>query len=231
AIKQGEGGKIRSACSAGETATPLTLSIAAIGHLAQGQFFAASKSIQALGGAESNPGVAALKRHLVAKYFDFSFAMLDDRTLGDPAVSERMQAFDAAVLLAESRQWQESCAALDRDMATFPDFRTIHLLRFVICARAGTDRSVELRSYAAMADPTAQVFAAFLLGEFPPEELLLRIKDISPFADWYVERHFYAAEMAYLSGDQAAYRSHLQRVLGVKEVRLFEHRLAIAESR
>jgi hypothetical protein len=57
------------------------------------------------------------------------------------------------------------------------------------------------------------------------------VKNVSPFADWYVERHFYAAEMAYLTGDQATYRAHLQKVIQVKDVRLFEQRLAIAESR
>jgi hypothetical protein len=233
AINRGASADIRRACRGGDNVekTPLTLSTAAMGHLALGQFFSAVKAIQALNGAESSPGIARLKRHLIAKSFWFPFAILDDRARGGPAVVESMHTFDGAVALAESQRWTESCDALDRDMPTLPEFRTIHLLRFVICARAGADRSTELRSYAAIADPTAQVFAAFLLAEFPYAELLLRVKNVSPFADWYVERHFYAAEMAYLTGDQATYRAHLQKVIQVKDVRLFEQRLAIAESR
>jgi hypothetical protein len=233
AISRGGSVDIRSACWLENSAakTPLALSASAMGHLALGQFFSTTKAIQELNGAESNPGVARLQRHLVPKSFWYPFAVLDDRARGGAAVVESMQIFDGAVSLAEARRWRESCDALDSAMSTLPEFRTIHLLRFVICARAGNDRSAELRAYAAIADPTAQVFASFLLGEFPYDDLLGRLKKVSAFADWYVERHFYAAEMAYLAGDQETFRAHLQKVTDVKDERLFEHRLAIAESR
>ncbi len=199
--------------------------------MAQGQFFSTAKAIKSLDAIAPTPGTARLVDDLMARNFDSSFAMLDDRARGGPAVVESMRVFDAAVSLAESQRWDESCSALDTAMPLLPEFRTIALLRFVICARAGQDRRPELRSYAAMADPIAEVFAAFLLGEFPDDELLMRVKNVSPFADWYVERHFYAAEMAYLAGDPADCRAHLKKVIRVKTMRMFEQRLATAETK
>lgn len=234
AIERGEGGAIWTSCGSGAVKeTPLALSTAAMGHLAQGQFFSAIKAVEALDKVTSEPGLNQLKLNLAAGRFHFFYLMpadLGDLARGGPAVVERMHAFDEAISLAESRRWGESCDSLDSAMPTLPEFRTIHLLRFIICARAGRDRSVELRSYAAIADPTTQVFATFLLVEIPATDLLMRLKNISPSADFYVERHYYAAEMAYVAGDEETYRAHLQKVTKVEKVRHFEQRLAIAES-
>lgn len=210
--------------------TPVELTNIAMGRMALGQYLSSATAVGTLQAVRPTDGAARLAHALMPDLPGPVFATRDDLARGGPFVIEHMAAFDRAVSTAEAGNWQGSCAELDRAIPTLPDFRSIHLLRFVICGRAGADRSIALAQYGAMADPETRVLVGLLLREFPAAELLTRLKATSAFADAYVERHYYAAEIAYLSGDGATYRKELALVTRAKDSGLFEQRLAAAEA-
>jgi hypothetical protein len=234
AVNRGDVKALQGACELDPgyiNETPVELTNIAMGRMARGQFFGAAKAVAALHRVRPTDGSAELTAALAHENAGNVSAFQQDLTQGGQFVTAAIAGFDHATGLAEAGDWKAGCQELDRAIPTLPDYRNIHLLRFVICARAGTDRRVALADYGKSADDETKVLIGIVLGELSASDAATRLKLTPASPAVAVESQYYAAEAAYLAGDQAAYRAALAAVTAAAQIGLFEQRLAAAEAR